>query len=94
VQSSTASEIKANYGEELSVVVGEGVIGSWRGPVPSVYGVHFVRVLEKGPSSVPALTLIEAEVRANLLFEVRQELSRERMEALREAYVVHVERVP
>ncbi len=94
VQSSTASEIKANYGEELSVVVGEGVIGSWRGPVPSVYGVHFVRVLEKEPSSVPALTLIEAEVRANLLSEVRRELSRERMEALREAYVVHVERVP
>jgi hypothetical protein len=94
VQSSTASKIKANYGEELSVVVDEGVIGSWRGPVPSVYGVHFVRVLEKRPSSVPALTLIEAEVRANLLFEVRQELSRERMEALREAYVVHVERVP
>jgi hypothetical protein len=94
VQSSTASEIKANYGEELSVVVDKGVIGSWRGPVPTVYGGHFVRVLEKEPSSIPALTIIEAEVRANLLSEIKKELSKERMEALRGAYVVHVERVP
>ena len=94
VQYSTTSEVKANYGEELAAVVGEGVIGSWRGPVPSIYGVHFVRVLEKEPSSIPALTIIEAEVRANLLSEIKKELAKERMEALRDAYVVHVERVP
>ena len=94
VQSSTVSEVEANYGEELGAVIEEGVIGAWRGPVRSVYGLHFVRVLEKEPSSVPALTIIEAEVRADRLSEIKQELSKERMEALRDAYVVHVERVP
>lgn len=94
VQLSTTSEVRANYGEELATVVAEGVVGSWRGPVPSVYGVHFVRVLEKEPSSVPALTIIEAEVRADLLSEIEEELSKERMEALRDAHVVHVERTP
>ncbi|MDH3202640.1 MAG: peptidylprolyl isomerase [Myxococcales bacterium] len=94
VQSSTVSQIRASYGEELAGVIDEGVVGSWRGPVPSVYGVHFVRVLEKEPSSVPALTIIEAEVRADLLSEIKEELSKERMEALRNAYVVHVERIP
>lgn len=94
VQLSTTSEVRANYGQELATVVAEGVVGSWRGPVPSVYGVHFVRVLEKEPSSVPALTIIEAEVRADLLSEIEEELSKERMEALRDAHVVHVERTP
>lgn len=94
VQSSTVAEVKANYGEDLAAVIGEGVIGSWRGPVRSVYGVHFVRVLESEPTSVPALTIIEAEVRADRLSEIKKELRAERMEALRNAYVVHVERVP
>ncbi len=94
VQSSTIAQVKAVYGAELAGVVDEGVVGSWRGPVPSVYGVHFVRVLEKEPSSVPALTIIEAEVRADLLSEIEEELSKERMEVLRDAYVVHVERTP
>lgn len=94
VQTSTVSQIKANYGDDLAGVIGDGVIGSWRGPVPSVYGVHFVRVLESEPSSIPALTIIEAEVRADRLSEIKKELSAERMEALRKAYVVHVERVP
>ena len=94
VQSSTASQIKTSYGAELAAVIDQGVVGSWRGPVPSVYGVHFVRVLEKEPSSVPALTIIGAEVRADLLSEIAQELREERMDALRNAYVVHVERTP
>ncbi len=94
VQSSTASEVQANYGRELASVVEEGILGSWRGPVSSVYGVHFVRVLEKEPPSVPALTIIAPEVRADLLSEIKEGLRKERMKALRDAYVVHVERSP
>jgi hypothetical protein len=94
VQSSTASEVKANYGIELAAVVAEGVVGSWRGPIPSVYGQHFVRVLEREPTSVPALAMIAPEVRADLLSEIKEELRKERMNALRDAYVVHVERIP
>ncbi len=94
VQSSTVSEVRANYGEELSTVIGEGLVGSWRGPVSSVYGMHFVRVLEKEPPSVPALTIIAPEVRADLLSEIKEELREERMKALRDAYVVHIERSP
>lgn len=94
LQSSTVSEVRAKYGEELAAVIGEGLVGSWRGPVSSVYGVHFVRVLETEPPSVPPLAIIGAEVRANLLSEIQETLRMERMNALRDAYVVHVQRNP
>jgi hypothetical protein len=93
-QSGTPSQIKEDYGAELAQVVEEAVLGAWRGPVSSVYGLHFVRVTGKDPAYVPPLDLIAAEVRADRLREIREELRRERMDALRGAYTVRVERVP
>ncbi|MEM9727147.1 MAG: peptidylprolyl isomerase [Myxococcota bacterium] len=94
VQSSTVSQVKNEYGTQLADVIDEGLIGVWRGPASSVYGLHFVRVLEKSPPSLPPFAVIEAEVRADKLAEIQEQLSKERMAALREAYVVHLERVP
>lgn len=94
VQSSTVSEVKNDYGAQLAEILDEGLVDVWRGPASSVYGLHFVRVLEKSPVSLPPLSAIEAEVRADKLAEMKEQLSAERMAALRDAYVVHVERVP
>jgi hypothetical protein len=93
-QSATVSQIKEDYGPELGRVVEEAVVGVWRGPASSVYGLHFVRVTGKAPAYVPPLDVIVAEVRADWLREVRDELRKERMDALRDAYTVHIERVP
>jgi hypothetical protein len=93
-QSATPSQIKGDYGADLARVVEEAVVGAWRGPVPSVYGLHFIRVTGKEPARVPPLDIIVSEVRADWLREVRDELRSERMEALRDAYTVHIERVP
>ena len=90
----TASKVRTAYGPELADAVGEALVGVWRGPVPSVYGLHFIKVLEKEPARVPPLDAIRAEVRADLLREVRAELREERMAALRDAYTIHVERTP
>jgi len=94
VQSMTVSEVEASFGEALAEVLSEDVLSTWRGPVPSVYGAHFVRVEEKRPDTLPPLSLIEAEVRADLLSEIREAIGDERMAALRDAYVVEVQRVP
>jgi parvulin-like peptidyl-prolyl isomerase len=59
-----------------------------------VYGLHFVRVLSKRPAYVPSLDVIAAEVRADRLQEIREELREERMAALRDAYTVHLVRSP
>ena len=93
-QSATPSQIEDDYGAELARAVEEGVEGVWRGPARSVYGLHFVKVIDQEPAYVPALDVIAAEVRADRLREIRDELRTERMDALRKAYTVHVERVP
>jgi len=93
-QVATPSQIKADYGPELAEIVDEGVLGVWRGPVRSVYGLHFVRVMDKEPAYVPPLDDIAAEVRADRLREIRDELRKERMAALVAGYTVHVVREP
>lgn len=93
-QSGTPSQINNDYGAALAQIVEEAVADVWRGPVSSVYGLHFVRVTGKEPGYVPSLDIIGAEVRADRLREIRDELGKERMDALRGAYTVHVERVP
>jgi hypothetical protein len=90
----TPSKVRTAYGPDLADAVGEALVGVWRGPVSSVYGLHFIKVLEKEPARVPPLDAIVAEVRADLLREVRAELRKERMAALRDAYTVHIERMP
>ncbi len=93
-QSATASQIKGDYGAGLAQIIEEAVAGVWRGPAASVYGLHFVRVVDKNPAYVPPLDVITAEVRADRLREISDELQKERMDALRGAYTVHIERVP
>ncbi|MFZ1865902.1 MAG: peptidylprolyl isomerase [Polyangiales bacterium] len=93
-QVATPSEIRDEYGAALGQVVEEGIVGPWRGPVSSVYGLHFVRIIVKEPPYVPPLDVIAAEVRAARLQEIRDELRQERMAALRDAYTVHVVRAP
>jgi len=92
--SATPSKIKEDYGVELAQVVEEAVTGVWRGPATSVYGLHFVKVIDQDAAYVPALDIIAAEVRADRLRELRAELRKERLDALRGAYTVHIERVP
>ncbi len=93
-QSATPSKIKEDYGVELAQVVEEAVTGVWSGPATSVYGLHFVKVIDQDAAYVPALDIIAAEVRADRLRELRAELRQERMDALRGAYTVHIERAP
>lgn len=93
-QSATPSKVKSDYGMELAAIVEEAVAGAWRGPVTSVYGLHFIKVIDTEPSYVPALDVIWAEVRADRLREIREELREERMGALRQAYRVQIERAP
>lgn len=93
-QVATVSKIREDYGPDVARVVAEAVPGVWRGPASSVYGLHFIKVVDSEPSRVPPLEVIGAEVRADRLREIREELRKERMDALRDAYTVHVERAP
>jgi hypothetical protein len=93
-QVATPSKIRQEYGPELAETISEAVVGVWRGPASSVYGLHFIKVIDQEPAQVPPLRVIGAEVRADRLREIREELRKERMAALREAYTVRIERAP
>jgi hypothetical protein len=93
-QSATPSELEDDYGRELAGLVQEGLVGAWRGPVSSVYGLHFIKVIDVEPAFVPPLDVIGAEVRADRLREIRKSLGEERMAALRDAYRITIERTP
>ncbi len=92
-QSASAKRLRAEYGTAVADAVEQGVVGVWRGPIPSVYGVHFVNVREVAPSFVPPLRDITPEVREDFLRELRDELRERRMAELLDAYAVHVEKV-
>lgn len=93
-QSSTSARVRSEYGAEVAAILEEPIVGVWRGPASSVYGLHFVKVLDTQPAYVPPLDVIGAEVRADRLSEIRNQLREERMVALRAAYRVTVERTP
>lgn len=93
-QSTTPSDVKNSYGLDLWRVFEEPVTGVWRGPISSVYGLHFVKVIDTEPAYVPPLEIIGTEVRADRLRAIREELRKERMAALRKAYLVQIEKVP
>jgi hypothetical protein len=93
-QSATVSQLEEDYGAELARTVEEAVEGVWRGPVSSVFGLHFIKVVGQEAAYVPALEVIAAEVRADRLRELRDELRAERTDALLGAYTVRLERPP
>jgi len=93
-QSATPSQIEDDYGIGLARAIEESATAVWSGPAESVYGLHFLRIIGKDPAYVPPLDIIVAEVRADRVREIRDELKQERMDALRQAYTVHVQRVP
>lgn len=93
-QSASPSRVRLQLGEPLALVLVEGAEGVWRGPIQSVYGLHFVRVLEREPKYLPEIGVIGTEVRADLLRELREELRTQRMDALLDEYQVEVERQP
>jgi parvulin-like peptidyl-prolyl isomerase len=93
-RTATSEEVRMEYGPALADALTEGLVGVWRGPIPSVYGVHFINVREVAPSYVPPLDDIAPEVREHYLRGVREELRVRRMNELLDAYTVNVERLP
>jgi hypothetical protein len=93
-QSATVSQLERDYGAELARTVEEAVEGVWRGPASSVFGLHFIRVVGQEAAYVPALDVIAAQVRADRMRELREELREERLDALVGAYTIHLQRLP
>lgn len=66
-------------------------VGEWRGPVPSEYGLHLVRVTERVNGRLPALEDVREAVITKWRAAKQDELSRRRFEDLLNSYTVRID---
>lgn len=63
------TDVAARFGPELARAVFETEALTFFGPVSSSYGLHFLRVTEREPAELPALSHIRARVEADFLHD-------------------------
>jgi PPIC-type PPIASE domain len=78
-------------GADLARRIFELPVGVWQGPLQSPHGVHFVRVAEKLPASVPTFEEVADWVREDWRHAKQQELIAQQVAALRERYRIVLE---
>ena len=64
-------EIRNAFGEAFAERIVTLPPGSWEGPVPSGFGLHLVKVLDRVDSRVPDWREVEGRVVADMEFEAR-----------------------
>lgn len=84
-------EITALFGGEFAAELGALRVGEWSGPVASSYGVHLVRIDERGRVQPAGFDAVRAIVVRDFNEERRSAANREIFEKLRERYQVVVD---
>ena len=87
----SADDLADLLGADLARRIFELPVGVWQGPLRSPHGVHFVRVAEKLPASVPAFDEVADWVREDWRHAKQQELIAQQVAALRERYRIVLE---
>jgi len=87
----SVDEISALFGSEFATPVTVQATGDWRGPVPSSYGLHLVRVEARGEARPVALSEVRESVQRDWEDERRRAANQEVFEKLRERYSVIVD---
>jgi len=86
----SARDLDGRYGADFADLVLAGDDGVWTGPVPSSFGWHLTRVLEREEGGLPELRDVRARVLAAYRASRRHELRRAGIEALLAGYEVVV----
>ena len=86
-----ADEIAAALGREFAENVTVTPVGEWRGPFASSYGVHLVRVTERGESQAVAFETVRDEVARDFSDERRRTANQDFLERLKAPYRITVD---
>ena len=86
-----ADEIAAALGREFAEKVTIMPAGEWRGPFASSYGVHLVRVTERGESQAVAFETVRDEVARDFSDERRRTANQDFLERLKAHYRITVD---
>jgi hypothetical protein len=85
------SEAGRTFGEQFAAKLFALEPGSWEGPIPSGYGLHFVLVDERMSGSLPPLDAVRPAVEREWANTRRVEQLEEFYRALRQGYDISVE---
>lgn len=90
-QQQSPERLQAIFGAELAEALATLEPGSWRGPLPSPYGLHLVRLEDRSPARQPPLDEVRAEVEAAWRAAREAEALDRAEAALRARYTVTLE---
>lgn len=86
-----ADEIAAALGREFAEKVTVTPAGEWRGPFASSYGVHLVRVIERGESQPATFEAVRDAVAGDFSDERRRTANHDFLERLKTQYRITVD---
>lgn len=86
-----SATINQSFGDRFAEAMEKLPDNQWSGPVPSSYGLHLVRVLERREGRSPALDEVRGAVAREWSNAKRKALEAERIETLLKRYDVTVE---
>lgn len=86
--------ISRTFGRQFANAINELAPGPWTGPVKSTYGTHLVRIKEREPGRIPALSEVRDAVKREWTQEHRKKREAERFAELLKRYEVSIERQP
>jgi parvulin-like peptidyl-prolyl isomerase len=91
MQAESAQVIANTFGSEFAEQLQDAPVGQWSGPVRSGFGLHLVRVVERGAATRPSLEEIRPIVLREWQAEQRTLANQEFLRTLRARYEVRVE---
>src|SRR5262249_13737590 len=84
----TPPEVEAAFGRDFAAAISKHELGTWFGPVASGYGLHLVRIDERIEARLPALSDVEARVKADWTYEQRRQANEAIYRRLLDRYTV------
>ncbi len=86
MQDASPTAITRAFGSAFGEEIARLRVGAWHGPVASSYGLHVVRVISRGQPRLPTLETARDRARADWVYEERQRLDREAVDAIIQRY--------
>jgi len=83
------AELARDFGAEFVGTLDPAARGRWQGPLPSAYGLHWVRLEDPVPARDPRLDEVLPQVQQDLLETRRARHLRRRLDELRASYQIH-----
>ena len=81
-------DIERDFGESFSESFKSLSLGSWQGPIKSIYGSHLVKILESKDEYMPSFQEVISQVRIDFLLEQRDSQIKSFVDELKTDYRV------